>query len=69
VRAQSPGVLEYEGSDPARAADFPGASWRALFTLGGSFVGEYFGRAVRLDLDAADLARGPRLSVGLSARF
>jgi hypothetical protein len=38
-------------------------------TLGASFVGEYFGRAIRLDVDSADLARGPHLSVGASVRF
>ena len=69
VRGRSPGLLHYTGTDPSRARAFPGEPWRAVATLGGSFVGEYFGRALRLDLDSTDLLDGPRLSAGVSMRF
>jgi hypothetical protein len=69
VRGRSPGSLRYSGDDAALASAFPGASWRAVFTLGASLVGEYFGRAIRLDLDSTDLLEGPRLSVGATVRF
>lgn len=69
VRGRSPGSLRYSGEDAALAVAFPGASWRAVFTLGASLVGEYFGRAIRLDLDSTDLLEGPRLSVGATMRF
>jgi hypothetical protein len=69
VSGRSPGMIEYEGADPDLSRAFAGGSWRAVLSAGGSFVGEYFGRAVRLDLDSTDLLRGPRISVGLSARF
>jgi hypothetical protein len=69
VRGESPGRLRYVGADPSLARVFPGDRWRAVATLGASFVGEYFGRAIRLDVDSADLARGPHLSVGASVRF
>lgn len=69
VRGRSPGSLRYSGDDAGLAQAFPGAAWRAVFALGVSFMGEYFGRAIRLDLDSTDLLEGPRLSVAATMRF
>jgi hypothetical protein len=69
VRGRSPGRLHYSGNDPERREAFPGEPWRAAASLGVSFVGEYLDRAVRLDLDSADLFDGPRLTVGATFRF
>jgi hypothetical protein len=38
-------------------------------SVGGSFLAEYFGNAVRLDLDSKDLFDGPALSFGIVWRF
>jgi hypothetical protein len=69
IRGRSPGSLRYVGSDPVLARAFPGGDWDTVLTLGGSYVGEYLGRAIRLDLDSTDLLDGPRLSFGVAVRF
>jgi hypothetical protein len=69
IRGRSPGSLRYTGGDPALLRAFPGGDWDTVLTLGGSYVGEYFGRAIRLDLDSTDVLDGPRLSFGMAVRF
>lgn len=65
----SPGTLVYSGTDPVLEQAFGVRSWRAVASLGASFFAEYFGRALRLDLDSKDLLEGPALSFGLVWRF
>jgi hypothetical protein len=69
VHYRSAGVLTYRGADPSLAAAFPGALGRAVGSLGASFLAEYFGRALRFDVDSADLLEGPELSFGVVFRF
>lgn len=66
---QSPGTLRYSGTEPALAVAFPPTQWRTVFGIGGSFFAEYFGNAVRLDVDSKDLLDGPALSFGIVWRF
>jgi hypothetical protein len=66
---QSPGTLRYGGEDPTALAAFTAGRWHAAYSLGGSFMTEHFGKAVRLDLDAKDLFDGPEISFGVALRF
>lgn len=66
---RSPGTLRYSGAEPALAAAFTPTPWRTVMSVGGSFLAEYFGNAVRLDLDSKDLFDGPALSFGIVWRF
>jgi hypothetical protein len=69
VRYRSAGTLRYGGADPALAAAFDRKGGETVATLGGSFLGEYLGHALRLDLDSRDLIHGPDLSIGIVFRF
>jgi hypothetical protein len=69
VHYQSPGMLGYDGLDPARRLAFADGSWRTVATLGASFVSEYSGNGLRLDVDSRDVFEGPELSVGVAWRF
>lgn len=69
IHYQSPGTLRYVGDDPWALAAFTAGRWRTVYSLGGSFMTEHFGKAVRLDLDAKDLFDGPELSFGMAWRF
>jgi hypothetical protein len=69
VYYRSPGVLRYEGEDPALARAYREHSWETVATMGASFLGEYFGHALRLDLDARNVFDGPDISFGLVFRF
>jgi len=69
VHYESPGTLEFSGSDEARRNAFPVRSWRTTMTLGGSFFAEHFGNALRVDVDSLDVLDGPALSVGVVWRF
>ena len=66
---ESPGNLRYLGSDPVLHDAFRVRSWRTTVTAGASFFAEYFGNAVRLDVDSRDLLDGPALSAGVVWRF
>jgi hypothetical protein len=66
---RSSGALRYGGADPALAQAFSVDEWETILTAGGSFFAEYFGHALRLDVDVRDLLHGPGLSVGLVVRF
>jgi len=66
---RSPGTLLYEGVDPLAAQAFAPRSWRTVATLGASFFAEYFGNALRLDLDSRNVFDGPELSFGIAWRF
>jgi hypothetical protein len=66
---RSAGTLRYGGTDPVLARTFAGDQWETVATLGGSFFSEYFGHALRLDIDSKDLFHGPDLSFGLVFRF
>jgi hypothetical protein len=65
----SPGTLVYTGADPVLEQLFGARSWRTVASLGASFFAEYFGRALRFDLDSKDLLEGPALSLGVVLRF
>lgn len=65
----SPGTLVYSGTDPTFEQAFGARSWRAVASLGASLFAEYFGKALRLDLDSKDVFDGPALSFGLVWRF
>jgi hypothetical protein len=65
----SPGTLQYGGADDALARAFNQNDWETVATLGGSIFSEYFGTALRLDIDAKNLFHGPELSFGLVFRF
>lgn len=65
----SPGTLVYSGSDAVLEQAFGTRPWRAVASFGASFFAEYFGRALRLDLDSKDLFDGPALSFGIVWRF
>jgi hypothetical protein len=69
VHYQAPGTLGYEGLDPARRLAFADRSWRTVATLGASFVSEYSGNGLRLDVDSRDVFEGPELSFGIAWRF
>jgi hypothetical protein len=69
IHYRSPGTLRYAGDDPAALAAFSAGRWRTVYSLGGSFMTEHFGKALRLDLDAKDLFDGPELSLGMAWRF
>jgi hypothetical protein len=66
---RSPGTLAYEGTDPALARAFGPGNWRTVGTLGASFLAEYYGNGIRLDIDSRDLVHGPDLSFGIVWRF
>ncbi len=66
---RSPGTLLYEGTDPGAAHAFAPGSWRTVTTLGASLFGEYYGKAVRFDIDSRDVVDGPDLSFGIVVRF
>ncbi len=66
---RSPGTLLYEGEDPVAAHAFAPGSWQTVATLGASLFGEYYGKAVRFDLDSRDVVHGPDLSFGIVVRF
>ncbi len=66
---ESPGTLRYLGADPVLHDAFPVRSWRTTVTLGASFFSEYFGNAVRIDVDSRDVFDGPALSAGVVWRF
>jgi hypothetical protein len=65
----SPGTLVYTGADPVLEQLFGPRSWRTVASLGASFFAEYFGKALRLDLDSKDVLDGPALSFGIVFRF
>jgi hypothetical protein len=69
IHYRSPGTLQYRGADDAVARAFNQRDWETVATLGGSLFSEYFGHALRLDLDAKDVIHGPELSFGLVFRF
>lgn len=69
VHYQAPGSLGYEGLDPARRLAFVEGNWRTVATLGASFVSEYSGNGLRLDVDSRDVFDGPELSFGIVWRF
>jgi hypothetical protein len=69
IHHQASGTLRYRGTDPGAAAAFPDLLGRTVAALGGSFFAEYFGNALRLDVDSRDLLRGPELSFGIVWRF
>jgi hypothetical protein len=69
VQYLSPGTLVYTATDPVLQDIFGVRSWRAVASLGGSFFAEYFGRALRFDVDSKDVFRGPELSFGVVLRF
>jgi hypothetical protein len=66
---RSPGTLVYEGTGPVAAQAFAPQSWRTVATLGASLFGEYYGKAVRLDVDSRDVVHGPEVSFGIVVRF
>jgi hypothetical protein len=66
---RSPGTLLYEGADPVAARAFTAESWRTVASLGASFLAEYFGHALRFDLDSRNVFDGPELSFGIAWRF
>ncbi len=66
---RSSGALRYGGADPALAQAFATDEWETILTAGGSFFSEYFGHAIRLDIDSRDLLHGPDLSFGIVFRF
>jgi hypothetical protein len=66
---RSPGTLLYEGEDPLSAQAFAPGSWQTVASLGASLFGEYYGKAVRFDLDSQDVVHGPELSFGIVVRF
>jgi len=65
----SPGTLVYTGADPVLQDTFGVRSWRGVASLGASFFAEYFGKALRFDIDSKDLFQGPQLSFGVVLRF
>lgn len=69
LRYESSGRLRYRGTDAVTAAAFPDEPGRTVTSLGASFFTEYFGRALRLDVDSKDVLRGPDLSFGIVWRF
>jgi len=69
LRYESSGRLRYGGTDAVIAAAFPDEPGRTVTSLGASFFTEYFGRALRLDVDSKDVLRGPDLSFGIVWRF
>jgi hypothetical protein len=69
IHYRSPGTLRYEGPDDAIARAFNQGDWETVATLGASIFSEYFGYALRLDVDAKDVFHGPELSFGLVFRF
>jgi hypothetical protein len=69
VHYRSSGVLRYGGTDPALLSAFEGDGWETVATMGGSFFAEYFGHALRLDIDARNVFDGPEVSFGLVFRF
>jgi hypothetical protein len=66
---RSPGTIVYTGIDPALQDTFGVQSWRLVASVGASFFGEYFGKAVRFDVDSRDLVEGPEMSFGMVLRF
>jgi hypothetical protein len=66
---RSSGILRYEGDDPALVRAFDQDDWETVFTMGGSLFAEYFGHALRLDIDAKNVFHGPDISFGIVFRF
>jgi hypothetical protein len=66
---RAPGTLLYEGADSAAVQAFAPGSWQTVATLGASLFGEYYGKAVRFDVDSRDVVHGPELSFGIVVRF
>jgi len=69
VQYLSPGTLVYTGADPVLQDTFGLHSWRAVASLGASFFAEYFGKALRFDVDSKDVFQGPAMSFGVVLRF
>ncbi len=69
VHYRSPGTLRYGGTDDALAQAFEGDGWETVATMGGSLFAEYFGHAIRFDIDARNVVHGPDMFFGIVFRF
>jgi hypothetical protein len=69
VHYRSSGILRYDGDDPALIRAFDQDHWETVFTTGASIFAEYFGYALRFDIDAKNVFHGPDISFGIVVRF